>query len=491
MLRRLMKREDGLAMIVALLVTFVVLLLSVVVLQQSIHNVGTSAYDRERLTAVSAAEAGLDYFYNRMENANATSLPGTLTGSVGSGPSSVSYTVTPTYYANSTGTIAFTGTPSASNFPLSVYMRSVGTATDGSSRVMETFAALTAIYGGVNGAMITNHDLSLTNNFTLNGNNGNDGDLIINSGNFTAPSGVESIRGSIYVHAGTASFGTNAHLYGTLWANGSLTVNHSQAQVDGDVKSTTSSVTVSAGTVSGGASYCTGSAPSNVTGTKVQTCSLGAPPSQSIPLIQYNQTAWASFGYGEKTFTGASACTDARTWIEGTGANTYDSGTTSNWGTLTHASSTGTTTGVVVLTPNTCQYTASNNANVTMKTDLALLAYGGIDLGNNSSWTGSGGTRNLFFMSPYNGVASRCSPTYNPSQNITVQNLNTFTSVRVSVYTPCTASVSNNSGFVGQVIGDTISVSNKMTLNYYPVLIPGTDITGYKQDVAYIREVSS
>src|SRR5205085_2838180 len=105
--------------------------------------------------------------------------------------------------------------------------------------------------------------------------------------------GLESIHGSIFVPDGSInSVGTNVHVYGQLWANGSVTVNHPQAQIDGNVSSTTSSVTVSSGTVSGNANYCTGSAPSNVSGTKTSTCALGAPPTQSFPQITFIQSAW-------------------------------------------------------------------------------------------------------------------------------------------------------------------------------------------------------
>nr|MBA3764169.1 hypothetical protein [Actinomycetota bacterium] len=141
-------------------------------------------------------------------------------------------------------------------------------------------------------------------------------------------------------------------------------------------------------------------------------------------------------------------------------------------------------TGAVALMPSTCQFNPGNGANITLKTNLAIVAPGGVDLGNNSSWTGSGGTRKLFFMSPYNGTAKNC-----PAQNVTVQNLNSFTSTEVSLYTPCTINIANNSGFNGQVIGGTVVQTNQTTLSYKPVLIPGMSIVGFQQDIAYIREV--
>src|SRR5207253_1283115 len=96
--------------------------------------------------------------------------------------------------------------------------------------------------------------------------------------------------------------------------------------VDGDAKSTSGGVKVSPGTVSGKAYYCTGSAPSNVAGAKIQTCSLGNPPTTTFPLIQFDQSAWESLGYYVQTFTGATACTAAQAWVEGSGNGTYKSG---------------------------------------------------------------------------------------------------------------------------------------------------------------------
>lgn len=342
---------------------------------------------------------------------------------------------------------------------------------------MESFAKLDPVYGGLDGAVITNSGLSITNNFTLSGNTGNDGDIIVESGNFSAPSGVENIRGSIYVPNGTANIGTNAHIYASVWANGSVTVNHPGALVDGDIKSTTAGTTVTTGTVKGSAYYCTGSAPgANVEGSKIQTCTLGKPPTFGFPLIQYSQSAWQDEGYYiyDVSDTG-NECTNARNYIEGTGAGTYNGGAGVPAG----------YSGVVVRISTTCSFSVTNNASVNMSTNLAIVTNGGINLNNNSHFTGTGGTKDLFFMSPYNGSTRNC-----PTQDITLTNKSNFTSVEVSVYSVCTASVSNNNTFNGQIIGYNTTINNNFTMNYRPVLIPGTDVVGFDQDIAYIREVA-
>ncbi|MEO8475889.1 MAG: hypothetical protein ABI572_02420 [Actinomycetota bacterium] len=481
--------EEGIAMVTAMLVTFIVFLLSAVVIQQAIHNNDGSALDRNRLSGISAAEAGLDWAYNKIEGTESTALwTAAQTGTVGSGPGSVSYTVTPTYYANTAGTVAFSGTPGPANYPLSVKITSVGTAVSGAQRRMETFMVLDPVAGGFNGAIITNNSLTLSNSFNLSGNSGNDADIIVNAGNFSAPSGLETIRGNIYVPAGTALVGTQVHVYGSVWARDLVTVNHTQAVVDGDVKSSNNGTTVSSGLVSGRAYYCTGSAPSTarVPAGSVQTCALGLPPSQSFPLIQFNATTWGLQGYYVKDFT-ASTCATAIAWVVNTGNNTYNAGILGTTGGVPSTNNPLTNapyTGAVAVMPSGCQFNPGNNTTVHLGTNLAVVASGGIDLGNNSSWIGDNGTKKLFFMSPYNGTGANC-----PTQNVTMQNLNSFTAVEVSLYSPCTVTIANNSGFSGQVIGGTVSQSNQVTMTYKPVLIPGMSIIGFQQDIAYIREV--
>jgi hypothetical protein len=479
-------REDGLAMVTALLVTFVVFMMSVLVIRQAIHNVDASGYDQGRLRSVSAAEAGLNWAYNQLEFTQVYDLwEGTgstpLTLDVGSGDVEVDVDVT--YYEDEDGTEPYDMTsPSAANPPRSIKIVATGLTDAGVQRRMESFAVLNPVYGGLDGAVISNNGLTVTNNFNLSGNDGNDGDIVVESGNFSAPSGIENIRGSIYVPNGTANVGTNAHIYGSVWANGSTTVNHAQALIDGDVKSTTAGTTVTNGTVQGGAYYCTGSAPSatKVLGSRVQTCSLGKPPTFGFPKIVFSETAWVEQGYYIYNVpgTGATQCTNARDYIEGTTSGTYNGG----------AGVPSDSTGVVVRISGTCTYTNTNNKNVNLGTDLALVTNGSINLANNSTWTGTGGTRDVFFMSPWDGSAALCVST---TQNITISNLNTFTNAEVSVYTVGSASVANNNTFNGQIIGCNASVQGNFTMNYRPVLIPGTDVVGFDQDIAYIREVAA
>jgi hypothetical protein len=479
---RALHREEGLAMVTALLVTFVVFMMSILVIRQAIHNVDASGYDQRRLRSVNAAEAGLNWAYNQLEHTEVYDLwEGTggdpLTLDVGSGAVDVDVVVT--YYEDEEGLDPYDmDNPSAATPPRSLKITATGSTPTGVERTMESFAVLNPVYGGLNGAVISNNGLALTNNFNLAGNSGNDGDIVVENGSFTAPSGIENIRGNIYVPKGTATVGTNAHIYGQVWANGAVTVNHPQALIDGDVKSSTAGTTVTTGTVGGSAYYCTGSAPgANVQGSKINTCSLGAPPTFGFPMIQYSATAWQENGYAIYDVPDAgNECTNARDYVQGTTSGTYQGGAGVPAG----------STGVVVYISGTCNFSVSNNANITLGSNLAIVTRGSITMQQNSTWTGSGGVRDLFFMSPYNGSARNC-----PTQDITIDTRNTFTNAEVSVYTVCRATVANNNTFNGQIVGYDMTIQGNFTMNYRPVLIPGTDVVGFEQDVAYIREVSS
>ena len=488
MLMRLRSEERGVALVMAVMVTFVVLLLSTVVISQAIHNTGQASYDRKRLTAVNAAEAGINWFYDNMEHAvtsPTTSLlqtaPKTL--SLSDAPGTASFTATPTYYSNAAGTVPMDPPFTTSHFPQSVKIVSVGTASDGTTRKMVTFAVLRAIQGGLTGALIANSSTTFSNNFTVNGYNGNDGDIYVLSGDFDVPSGLETIRGSVFVTSGHAFVGTGLHIYGTVWANGYVTLSHPQALVDVDVKSSTSSVTVTTGTVNGNAYYCTGSAPdANVHGTKTQTCSLGPPPTQPFPMLKYTPSAWTLQGYyilPDFTGSGTTPCTNARNYVEGTGSGTYNGGAGVPSG----------YTGVVVHIVGTCAYTSSNNATVNLGSDLAIVSDGGgFDFSQRSNWNGVTSTRNLAFIAAWPSTGSPSCP----AQNVSVGNNTSFNNLAVvGVYGPCTVTMNNNNAtFNGQVVGQTLSIGNLFTMNYRPAVFPGVNFSGYNEDVAYIRETA-
>ncbi len=66
--------EDGMALIVSLMVAFVILMLSSVIVAQSIHSLNASGYDRQRLTSYNAAEAGVNAWWEDLQTTTLASL---------------------------------------------------------------------------------------------------------------------------------------------------------------------------------------------------------------------------------------------------------------------------------------------------------------------------------------------------------------------------------------------------------------------------------
>ncbi len=477
------REERGIAMVMALLVTFVVLLLGTTVIGMAVHNSEQSGMDRKRIQSVSAAEAGLNETYSYLTSppGGIGAMTGTLSGTVGSGPGGSTFGVALTYYATADGTGAPMPPPfSSSYYPRSVLISSIGASNGKAPRTMETFVELAPVIAGFDGAIMSNSSTTFTNRFTVNGYLGNDGNIYILNGDFSVPSGLENIKGNIYVPSGSASLATQVHVYGTVWANTSVTLNHPQVLVDQDLKSSTSSITVTAGTASGKGYYCTTVAGGgSIAGGTQQTCTLGSPPSQPFPQIKYVASDWANSDppYTIQTFSGASACTSARDYIQNTGGYA---------GSGFSGRSVGAT---VVYINGTCMLEMSNNATITLNDNLAIITRGGVSLSQRSTWNGVTGTRYMHVISAYpDSGAPSC-----PTQNVTFGNLTGFDShVAAIVYSPCTVTMNNNnSAFQGQVIGQSVSIGNNFSMSFLPVKVPGQNVVGFDQDIAYIREVTN
>lgn len=526
MLNRLRHEERGLAMVVSLMVAFVVMLLGTVVVAQSIHNSNQTAYDRRRLQSVGAAEAGLNYFYNYLEQTAVTTLAsrcgivttGTCAGNpfadtqpitVAVDPGTATFTVTPTFYSDTSGITPFSGTITDSNYPRSVMIVSGGTTNGQTTRTMESFMSLTGVSGGFKGALVTNNTLNLGQSFTISGNNGNDGDVYVTCTtppcNASITSGNQTIKGNLYVPSGSITLSAQIHVYGEVWANGWVLINQPQVQVDGNVTSSTSSITVSSGAVSGKGTYCTNvSGAAQIAGGTVSTCQ-GAPPAPSFPHLTYDDTVspntdanWRTGCskspvvdcYYLKTFgsvgsTASSACTtgtsSARSYIEGTGSSDFNGGAGIPSG----------YSGVVVRILSKCNYSPSNNKTVSLAADLAIITNGSVTFGSQSNWNGTGTTQHkMFLIVPWPQTVCSTSSSSSDYHDITVGNQSNFNSlVAVALYTPCTAHMSNTNAFYGQMVAGTVDIGNSWNMNYRPIVIPGALVTGFLEDIAYIREV--
>jgi hypothetical protein len=368
------------------------------------------------------------------------------------------------------------------------------------------------VFGGFAGAVVTENCLNLVNSFVISGNTVYDGDVVVTNCNASMTSGNQIIKGNVYVGNGWLSVSTQVHIYGDVWANGSVTINHQQALIDHNAISSTSSLSVAAGNVTGSGSYCTTvSGTSNIHGGTLLQCQ-GPPPAPNFPQISYNDAGapassppltygvgtdaswygpnvkgcsaspvtdcYEELVFGSVGSTSTTDCDNARNYIEGTGSGTWNGG-------VGLPNIPGTYSGLVVRILSSCPYTSSNNVTINLNADLALISNGSINLTQRSTWTGVGGSRKMFLMVPWqqNGAC--------PTGDVTVGNNTNFNSlVSVGLYTPCTAHMSNQNAFYGQVVGRTVDIGNNWNMNFRPVIFPGAHVSGFTQDVAYIREIA-
>jgi hypothetical protein len=482
MLKRLRHEERGVAMILAVTVAFVILLLSTLVVAQSIHSIESSGYDRERVMSINAAEAGTNRWYAYLQTTPALSMkvdPGcnsstgllTISDMVQSGPSAAAYAAIGTFYGSDGVTTMNCSTFTDTNFPSFVKVRSTGTINGSPNRTLETYVRLTPNYGGFGAAILAKSDTTIANNFTINGSSGgNDGDIYILNGNFRVTNAM-TLSGNVYVPNGTAQIENTSTVKGNVWANGTVTLQNS-ATIQGDALSSAGSIT-GTGTINDDATAAGSVVTTNLTigGIITQGVTMPAVPTQTFPQITALTPAWIASGYTPVNYSAnpgsPNKCAQALDWIKNT------------WPLPSSP------TNALIRIDQTCNFTPPNNAVYAVKGNLAILSDGGFTFSQQSNWNGtSAPIKSIHFISVYS--AAPCTGT----KDITVGNNTNFdTFTNVSFYTPCRATMGNTTAFSGQVLSNDISINNNFKMNYKPVLVPGiTGITGFKQDIAYIHE---
>ncbi|SRR6266511_25890 len=483
MLTRLRADERGVAMITALLVSFVIVILSIAVTTLSLHNSGASALDRKRAQAIASAEAGLDATFSILQRTSTASLPCTgdsrLHAVIPTTPAS-EYTVTVTYYATypPTGS-AMTCPLEANNRPQGAVLVSKGTAVVGGSpvavsRSMQTETRLSPLYGALAQAIYTDSTFQTQNNMTLNGYQGNDGDVYVAHGNWACANGSQ-IHGSIVVADrtagnGTASMASSCTVYQDVWANSSASMINS-AVVGHDLTSSLSTITLNNNTRvnnnarSGGS--CTGCS-GRVGGSIAPNSVSPSPPLFPFPEVEYDQNAWQSapFGYQVQSFTDCAA------------ANT--------------AISAGWTAKTVARISPACALSWANNSTISIRNDLAIITDGSIVTTQQANWTAVGGPWTVYFIVPWSSATVGGVPSCSGGvHDISFSNKTTFTNLKIFTYSPCSVTYSNNdAGLGGQIIGGTVDITNLYTLNYLPFDLPtNATVDGFDVDIAYLREI--
>jgi hypothetical protein len=477
MLTKIRDDERGVAMVLALTVTFVVLLLSLYVVRLAIHDVDQSGYDRRRLLSVTASEAGVNDYYAYLsellrggEQNTLSTIKCSLQAGVSTGPNVATYDATIQFYNAAGGAVACP--PPSGAVPAAVKITSTGQAPSGLPRVMESYSQLSPVYGGTRAALLSGGNTTLSNRLTLNGFDGSDADAYFN-GNLSITNN-QSFSGNLYVQ-GSVSIGNSSLVDGTLWALNGITM--SQGVVNGDAYSTTAGISISnPAVIYGDAKAKTTVANTSQVkgGSYPNTNGIANPPSQTLPALPYDLAKWNNAGFQLANSAAFTSCATAKSWI--TDPANRPAGT--NW---------------VVRIAASCDLAFSNET-ITLPGNLAILTDGSITMSQHPVWQSVSGNHALYLVS-VNATAGVC--TGGTSKNITTSNQTEFNNLAspdrldVFMYTSGTINMSNQSAMNGQVYGCPVNVTNQTTLNYVPVFVPGlTEVTGFRQNIQYIREVS-
>lgn len=462
-----LRDERGLAIVTAVLVSVVVLTLSITVLALSEHNANQSSFDRKRVQAIDAAEAGINaYFAELLEGVGLeTCDPDMHDGTLPTTPAA-QYDLTITLYSTWPPVPGTELSCPPATDPLGAVVTSKGTAVvTGSpvavSRTMQTQVRMNPIYGGFNKAVFSNTVLNFQNKFDIQGYEGNDGDAYTN-GNFSINNNV-LISGSIYAQ-GFADISQGV-VKADVWANNYVRLS-SGIQVFGNTTSSTSYINLSNNShIYGNGKAGTTVSGGTIDGTVTQNSPQGPPPQVPLPQLTYNPTAWTNEGY---TIVNYSSCLLAKNFINVMPVGDY----------------------VVRVTP-ACALSWGNNSTINVRGNLAIITDGSISTVNQTNWNSIGGEWTVFFVRPYQSGLNCTKPS---PYDISVSNNTGFNNgLKTFVYTPCNVDFGNNNaeGVNGQIIGGTVTITNQMTLNYVPILVPGFNLTGYNVEVAFLREITN
>jgi hypothetical protein len=471
--------ERGVAMVTALLVMFVVLLLSVAVVTTSIHNTTSSAYDRRRVLAVQAAEAGIDWYYHHLSVTGPESLSCAATGTVDSGPNTAEWSASIELEDAS-------GSPLVCPLPFGITPSGAMITSEGRSptgtllRTMQSYVEAKPIFEGTGAAILAFSPTSITNKLTIISNEGDEADIFVSCPSSPCSlslSNNQTISGNLYV-LGSVSLSNSVVVQGDVWARDGVTMG-TGATVIGDVLSSTGSISVSSPASIGGDATAgtTVADQSLVGGTVLENTVSPDPPSYTMPQFEFDateQAAWEVQQYEIRTFTD---CTTAKTFIEAFGSVPINVFGTYNY---------------VARITAVCNLEFSNNITINMPGSLTIVTDGSITTSNNITWRAVGNDRTLYLASRYRTGLTCSSGAYNISTTTNTNFLNIFETPRLDVlmYSPCSVILRNQNAFSGQVVANTVDVSNQTTINFVPVAIPGvTAIIGFTQEPQYLREV--
>lgn len=488
-LRRLVRTshgDDGITLVVAMMVMGVVVTLSVLVIAVAISTAQSSGRDRQQTVAINAAEAGVDAAYASIQSSG-TNLPcswpdpanATATALVNATPDVATSQATINYFkADGTPvgrcpTAADVGVNAPVTAIVDGYGKTTNSTGDGRTvtRRMQALINIKPVYGNsLNKAIYAEGNLAIKNQATLTGSDGPNADVYAN-GSFTCANN-QNYAGSVYLQ-GDATVQGSCTIVGDLWAKGSVSnASGTNGSVGGRVISRSSTISLPGNFSVNGSLLAAGAITwpgCSTAGKCLAHTTAPAPPVLPFPVLRGDAATLATWEANGYTVITDNNCSTIKGNIIGTYAQA----------------------GVKTLVRTSCAVNFSNDKDIPLREDLAIFADGGFSSSQRVRFGSSNGApRTLHWVVPADAATRPCS-----SPGITTDNQFSFaTEVTMLVYSPCDISFSNNAAYFGQIIGGgNVSINNQYTMQYRDVPVFGIDpaslpLLSYKIDVLYKRE---
>ena len=486
-MKRFRKHEgdDGIALVIAVALIGLVTTLMLVLVSYALRETGSTGKDRQRSSAVTAAEGQVDATFAKIQNVGRGSVPcGPLTAvaSRQSARDTTQVTTTVIYYdasgaiipCSSLSTIVATQakvTSVATSAPLAGQTPA--------KRTIESLATLTPVLSVASDkAIFGDKGTSLGNSATVTGYQGKPNAKTYSNGDVTcANSGTQHgdlesqgnmlVKGSCTVHG-------NVHSNKGVILEGSVTVDGQVLAHDGDIDMGGTAV-IGGARASGDIDFLLPRGCS--TATCVPHTDVPAVPRAEFPKIFFNEVDWRAAGYVVVTdqnncSPAAGALNNPSTWIQANG------------------NATGRLKTVLV---TDCRISYGNSTVVVLSNDLAVFARDGFDFANSVTFSspGDGPNKSLHLIQPFGSPCFASPPGINIGNSLVIEG-----SVASFMYSPCDVVFLNSATMKGQIYGGSkVIINNSITLHYVPVPVPGLSVSGsgsttvaYTLDVVYKRE---
>jgi hypothetical protein len=470
--------EDGIAMILALGVSFVLFLFVLATVSLSLHSNRSSSLDRKRVSALAAAEAGINYYLSALDSSSQSTVPCSVTQALSDSAAST-FNVTPTFYDASGVAVAC---PFASGVtPTAVLIHSEGSTGNSSRlRIMESYVALTSGGGGgfATGAIAAygTGGSSISGSTQVLAPPGGGTSDVYYGGNVTISSSG-TVQGSLYGQ-GTVTLNGGGTVNGDIWSNGKLSLSGT-SQVFGNATTSLSTADISMSSqahVHGNARagrLITMSGSAVIDGTKTQNAPQGPPPTAAgtFPTFTFNAADWQAQGFTIRTYT---SCTTALTDMQSIGT------------TLPIAKYVFRLTGGA----GACTFTVGGSKVVNVRADLALILDGGFTINSGSGFANPDATGHTLYVFAGLGNATPCTSAELKMSGGFLGQASDPGVLTTLLYTPCSASTSS-SAYIrsGQLlVGGAVNMSGGGNFTSLAIEVPGYS-TGWSQSIAYIREV--